>query len=82
FHRTDEAPLADQLTGFSRGRGAYYTALRARDPARIRPLTAAPLQVGRRSLRDRARRGSGPGDTPPEVPRVRRAAAHAAGPVM
>ncbi|KAA1425832.1 glycosyltransferase [Nocardioides antri] len=82
FHRTDEASLADQLTGYSRGLGAYYTALLARDPARIRPLTAALLQVARRSLRDRARRGSGPGDTPPEVPRVRRAAALAAGPVM
>lgn len=81
FHRTDEASLVDQLTGYSTGLGAYYTALLARDPFRVQPLTRGLLQVCHRSLRRPTMQRSGRRETSPAVGPLRRASALATGPV-
>lgn len=80
FHRDDEASLVDQLTGYSRGVGAYYAALLARDPSRIRPLARALVQVCRRSLRGTAARPSGRRKGLAPVGPLRRARGLASGP--
>ncbi|MDQ4051211.1 MAG: glycosyltransferase [Actinomycetota bacterium] len=80
FHRTDEASLADQLRGYSLGLGAYYAALLARDPARIRPLTRAAFQACHRSLRGATAPRSGRRQNSPPVAPLRRTRDLAAGP--
>ena len=52
FHRADEGDMDAQLDGYSRGIGAYYTALVLRDPRRLISMVRL-IAPGLRDLRSR-----------------------------